>query len=125
MNLIQRTGYYIGGFSVGLILLAFFLNGKKASCSYGPDARVLKNISTKKLAYSDAVLLTMSQKNIDTLAIKHLLLKGDIDFSNDQSDPRKKPCGIFYIEDDFKEKSIALVVENCDSIATLLNLYIE
>ncbi len=39
MKLIQRIGYYLGGFSIGLVILAFFLNGKKTSCSYGPDAR--------------------------------------------------------------------------------------
>ena len=49
MTLIQRIGYYLGGFSIGLVILAFFLNGKKTSCSYGPDSRVLKNINSKKL----------------------------------------------------------------------------
>ena len=56
MKLIHRIGYYLGGFSIGLIFLAFILSGKKASCSYGLDARVLKNISTKQLVYSQNVL---------------------------------------------------------------------
>lgn len=125
MKLIQRIGYYLGGFSLGLIILAFFLNGKKVSCSYGPDARVLKNINSKTLKYSDDVLFVMTEKNIDSNTIKHALSKGDINFNNVNSDPRKEPCSIYYIEDDFNEKEIALVVENCDSTATLLNLYIE
>lgn len=125
MKLIQRIGYYLGGFSLGLILLAFFLNGKKASCSYGPDARVLKNINSKSLIYSDEVLTTMGQKNIDTTIIKRVLFKGDINFNNDKSNPRKVPCGIYCIEDDYNDKEIALIVENCDSTATLLNLYIK
>jgi hypothetical protein len=123
MNLIQRIGYYLGGFSLGLIILAFFLNGKKTSCSYGPDARVLKNINSKKLIYSDAVLSVMDQQKIDTNTIKYVLLKGDINFNSDKSDPRKTPCGIYCIEDDYDDKEIALIVENCDSTATLLNLF--
>ena len=51
MTLLQRIGYYLGGFSIGLIILAFFLNGKKVSCDYGPEARVLKNINTKKSSF--------------------------------------------------------------------------
>ncbi|ALJ04012.1 hypothetical protein APS56_02070 [Pseudalgibacter alginicilyticus] len=125
MKLIQRIGYYLGGFSLGLIILAFFLSGKKTSCSYGPEARVLKNINSKTLEYTDDVLLIMQDKNIDSITIKHVLLKGDINFSNNKTEPRKAPCGTYYIQNDFNENPIALVVENCDSTATLLNLYIE
>lgn len=125
MKLLQRIGYYLGGFSLGLIILAFFFNGKKTSCSYGPEARVLKNINSKPLKYSDDVLLIISNKNIDTIAIKHALLKGDINFSSEKTESRKEPCGIYHIEDDFNEKEISLIVENCDSTATLLDLYIE
>ncbi|MFB9057677.1 DUF4258 domain-containing protein [Mariniflexile ostreae] len=125
MKLIQRIGYYLVGFSLGLVVLAFFFNGKKTSCSYGPEARVLKNINLKTLAYSTTALRTMEQEHIDTVTVKEILLKGDINFNNDKSDSRKKPCGTYYIEEDFKDKTIALLVENCDSTATLLDLYIE
>ena len=64
MKLIQRIGYYLGGFAIGLVVLAFFLSGKKTSCSYGPEARVIKNISTKKLAYSKAVNSAIEINNI-------------------------------------------------------------
>ena len=62
MTLLQRVGYYLGGFSMGLIILAFFLNGKHVSCSYGPEARVLKDISTKKVVYNDAVTISYFKK---------------------------------------------------------------
>ncbi|WP_100611555.1 DUF4258 domain-containing protein [Confluentibacter lentus] len=123
MTLLQRIGYYLGGFSIGLIILAFFLNGKKVSCSYGPDARVLKNINSKKIVYSDAIQVFMNEHKLDTSMISHVLKKGDINFS--KSDPRQKPCAIYSIEGDFNEKDILLSVENCDSIATLLNLSIK
>jgi len=116
MKLIQRIGYYLGGFSLGLIILAFFLNGKKVSCDYGPDARVLKNINSKTTKYNDNVV-------IDTTAMRYVLKEGDINFS--ESDTRKKPCGIYVIEGDYNEKEITLTIENCDSIATITNFKIK
>lgn len=123
MKLVQRFAYYFGGFSVGLILLAFFLNGKKASCSYGLDARVLKNINSKTILFSDEAKSIIKEKGIDTIAINYVLFKGDINFSN--SDSRKEPCGIYSIEGEYNNKEIILLVENCDSIATLKDLKIE
>ena len=122
MKLIQRIGYYLGGFSIGLVILAFFLNGKKTSCSYGPDARVLKNINSKRLLYSQNVETLLNNKTIDTLAIRYILKKGDINFS--ESYPRQKPCGTYSIQGDYNNKDAVLTVENCDSIATIVNFKI-
>ncbi|MDO5980505.1 hypothetical protein [Flavivirga spongiicola] len=123
MKLIQRVGYYLGGFSIGLIILAFFLNGKKTSCSYGPDARVLKNIRLKKIVYSNHIQSHLEDYNLDSVAINYILKKGSIDFS--KSNARQKPCGMYNIEGEFEKKDIILTVENCDSIATITTLKIE
>ena len=123
MKLIQRIGYYLGGFSIGLIILAFFLNGKKTSCSYGPDARVLKNINSKTIVFNTLVFSYIDDKIIDSTEIRRILKKGDINFSD--SDPRTKPCGVYMVEGEFNEKDIVLTVENCDSIATITDLKIE
>tara|TARA_R110002050_G_scaffold296426_1_gene456424 strand:- start:78340 stop:78717 length:378 start_codon:yes stop_codon:yes gene_type:complete len=123
MTLIQRIGYYLGGFSIGLVILAFFLNGKKASCSYGPDARVLKNINTKKIIYSNIVKSYLSNNIGDSTKINYVLKKGDINFS--KSKTRQEPCGVYIIEGDYKEEEIVLTVENCDSIATIINIKVE
>ena len=120
MTLLQRIGYYLGGFSIGLIILAFFLNGKKVSCDYGPEARVLKNINTKKIVFSEAIITDLSAKKLDSTTISYLLKKGDVDFS--KSTPREKPCGIYTIEGEYKDKEILMTVQNCDSIATILNI---
>lgn len=117
MKLIQRLGYYLGGFSVGLIVLAFFLSGKKTSCSYGPNARVLKNISTKKLIYSEVVREAIDEELIDTSSISYLLTKGNVNFS--KSNTKLDACKIYVIEESIQEKEVALTVENCDSIATI------
>ena len=49
MKILYRFGYYLGGFSVGLIFLAFIFNGKKTSCNYSPSARVKDNILQKEI----------------------------------------------------------------------------
>ena len=123
MKLIQRIGYYLGGFSLGLVILAFFLNGKKTSCSYGPDARVLKNIRLKKIIYSDIVNSELTINNLDSTALNYVLKKGNINFS--ESNARQKPCGVYMIEGDYNEKEIVLTIENCDSIATITNFRID
>jgi hypothetical protein len=123
MTLIQRIGYYLGGFSLGLIILAFFLNGKKVSCSYGPDARVLKNIRLKTLLYSEGVQAQLSNYKLDSTAVHYILKKGNINFS--ESKVRQKPCGIYVVEGDYKAQDISLTVENCDSTATITQFRIE
>jgi hypothetical protein len=123
MKLIQRVGYYLGGFSVGLILLAFFLSGKKASCSYGLDARVLKNISTKQQLFSSRVQNDINNNVIDTTTISYILKKGDVNFS--KSNTKLDSCKIYVIEGNYNEKDIALTIENCDSIATIKEVIIK
>lgn len=120
MKLIQRIGYYLGGFSMGLIILAFFLNGKKVSCDYSPQARVLKNINTKEIVYSEAINNALLEKEIDSLTIVYLLKRGDVNFS--KSEPRQEPCGVYTIEGTYNEKDLLLTVENCELTATILNI---
>ncbi|CAH8286066.1 hypothetical protein EV196_106188 [Mariniflexile fucanivorans] len=122
MKLIQRIGYYLGGFSLGLVILAFFLSGKKTSCSYGPDARVLKNIRLKKIQYTNGIQTQLLSNNLDSVAVDYILRKGNINFS--ESNAREKPCGIYLVEGDYNEKEITLTVQNCDSIATITNFRI-
>ena len=56
MKLIQRVAWYSGGFIIGIIVLMFFLSGKKTSCDYSPNARTLKNIRSKVMKISPEVL---------------------------------------------------------------------
>ena len=120
MKLIQRIGYYLGGFSLGLIILAFIFNGKKTSCAYGPEARVIKNISSKTITLNPDVEAILISKAIDSTMINNALINGQVNFS--ESDSRKKPCGIFVIESEILEESVKLTIKNCDSIATLQDI---
>ncbi|WP_242204659.1 hypothetical protein [Aestuariivivens insulae] len=114
MKLIQRIGYYLGGFAIGLVILAFFFSKKKTSCSYGPEARVLKNINSKTINYSDAINLS------DSTLIKQVLKHGNVNFT--ESKPRQEPCGLYVIEDTHNDKTIALTLQNCDSIVKLIDI---
>ncbi|HMC00862.1 MAG TPA: DUF4258 domain-containing protein [Flavobacteriaceae bacterium] len=117
MKLIQRIGYYLGGFSIGLVLLAFFLNGKRASCDYGPQARVLKKINSKNIEYSTSVAKLFEEDKIDSASIKNVLLNGKINFS--KSDARKKPCGLYFIENKQDNENISMIIENCDDLVII------
>lgn len=81
MKFYQRFAYYIFGFSIGLVFLFFILNGKETSCSYFPNARVLKDLRSKPFHYSDAAKEKLAQNWVDSVAIKNTLTYGDVDFS--------------------------------------------
>ncbi|MCB0463279.1 MAG: hypothetical protein R2816_08180 [Flavobacteriaceae bacterium] len=123
MKFIHRLGYYLGGFSIGLIFLAFFLSGKRASCDYGPDARVLKNIGLKQLQYAENVEAMMNSNVIDSTIISMILKQGDVNFS--ESNTKLETCKIYVVEKTVEDKEIALTVENCEQIATVKNISIK
>lgn len=117
MKFIYRVGYYLGGFSIGLIILAFFLQGKKTSCDYGPNARTTKNISNKIKVYSSEAELAMDEFHMDTLTVSNLIRYGTVDFS--KSDTESEKCKTYHIDNSFKEEDFVLLIKNCDSIATI------
>ncbi|MEY8848967.1 hypothetical protein AB9K26_09135 [Psychroserpens sp. XS_ASV72] len=118
MKFIHRVGYYLGGFSIGLIVLAFFLSGKNFSCDYGPNARTIKNISIKKKTYSESAKASMQSKAIDSTVVMELIKTGDVNFS--KSDTKAEGCKTYYIENSLNEKPMELTIKNCDSTATIL-----
>jgi len=119
MKFIHRLGYYLGGFAIGLIILTFFLSGKNASCDYGPNARTVKNISSKTIAYKPEVASFLSAKRIDTMTVKQLIQYGTVMFS--KSDTKSEPCKMYHVENNYKKQTVEMKVENCDSIATVLD----
>jgi len=121
MKFIHRLGYYLGGFSIGLILLAFFLSGKKTSCDYMPQARTIKNLKSKKFEVSQDAKLDIPLERIDSLFVRELLEYGEIRFR--ESEPRIKPCGTYtIISDPSENESYLLKLQNCDSLLVITNL---
>lgn len=123
MKFIHRLGYYLGGFSIGLILLAFFLSGKRTSCDYGPNARVIKNIGLKQLQYDGSVEDMLNLKTIDSATIALVLKQGNVNFS--ESNTKLETCKLYVIEKTVENKEIALTVENCKDIATVKKVSVK
>jgi hypothetical protein len=113
MKLVYRFGFFFGGFSIGLVFLMFFLSGKKTSCAYGPDARVLKNIQIKRIQYSESVQQQLNSNTIDTLTLMSVFKGADINFG--KSNTKSVPCKTYRVVGDDYEMD----VENCERIATI------
>jgi len=108
MKFYQRFAYYIFGFSIGLVFLFFILNGKETSCSYFPNARVLKDLRSKPFHYSDAAKEKLTQKWVDTADIKKTLTYGDVDFDRSNI---KEGSGKLYTVEGKNSKNEKITVE--------------
>ncbi|RMA64466.1 hypothetical protein BXY75_1342 [Ulvibacter antarcticus] len=123
MNFARRLVFYIGGFIIGLILLFFFLGGKKTSCDYGPEARTLKNIRIKPRYFSNNVLSKLKEKGLDTSSVTVLLKSGDVLFSESNTD--LDSCKIYVIQGVAFKRKCKMKVENCNDKATILELQVN
>jgi hypothetical protein len=123
MHIAKRFGFYGFGFVIGLLLLFFFLNGKKAGCDYGPDARTLKNIKIKQRVFSTQSLQALKQNNLDTSAVSSLLRFGDVNFG--ESNTKLDSCKVYVIEGFVKNTNLKMNVQNCDKTATITSLVLQ
>src|SRR6056300_580612 len=117
MKLLYRLGYYLAGFSVGLIFLAFIFSGKKTSCNYGPSARVKNDLLQKTIQISSDLQSRYPQLKDSTL--RAFIEKGSIDFS--KSKTKLDSCRIYFIELE-EETSSFLEVANFKKQVKVLNL---
>jgi len=113
----KRFALYGFGFLMGIGLVFFFLGGKKASCNWLPNDRMLKIIRSKQINYSDNINDAISTKKIDSTDINDILLYGDIDFSKSQT--KNNPCRKYLINGENDQKNMSITVKICDSIATI------
>lgn len=113
MRLLHRFGYYLGGFAIGLIILAFFFSGKKTSCAYFPQARTLKKLKSIPYTISNEAESSMKRLAIDTLVINRLLHLGEVNFG--KSETRKEPCKVYYINGETASgKALELQLDLCN-----------
>lgn len=115
-----RFTLYGIGFAIGIVLVFFFLGGKKASCNWLPNDRILNIISQKKITFSEEVNNKLSSTETDSLDVMQLLERGDIDFSKSQV--KNEPCRNYWIEGLVDQKNLVITVEICDSIAMVKTL---
>ncbi|WP_343486393.1 DUF4258 domain-containing protein [Allomuricauda sp. d1] len=124
MVLLKRIGWYLVGLSIGLVFLMFFLKKKSEETGvefcYLPNCRVLKDIRSKPLSFSEEVLAKMESVQMDSMTIVSFLKDGDIDFA--ESDAKANPCKLYKINKDFDGRRFTLDVENCNERAILKGL---
>ncbi|TVZ51645.1 hypothetical protein [Dokdonia sp. Hel_I_53] len=121
MHLLKRIAFYLGGFSIGLILLAFFFSGKKTSCAYFPEARVLKQLRAKPYTMTQDVTSSLTTLQLDTVTINRMLKVGDVDFG--ESETRREPCGHYVIYGDSPEgTTLKMELENCLEEVQIISL---
>jgi hypothetical protein len=108
MKFYQRFAYYSFGMIIGMIFLFMFLNGKDMSCSYFPNARVLKDIRSKPFYYSDESKAKLMQKWVDTSDIRKTLTYGDVIFSKSNIPSGR---GKLYVIEGKNSKNEAITLE--------------
>jgi hypothetical protein len=116
----QRFTLYGIGFAMGIVIVFFFLGGKRASCNWLPNDRILNIIERKQLRYGDQIEQNLKEAEADSLDIRAILKDGDIDFSKSQV--KNEPCRLYWIDGKGKQSSLLISVELCDSIATVSSL---
>ncbi len=115
MTFKQRLPYYLFGFVLGIIIVVFVFIKKNTTFDYGPNARVLKNIRTKNIIYSQEIIERMQSLKIDSSKINEILKDGNVDIWNKI---KTDSC----IEYKIELKEISLTINNCDSVAYINNL---
>lgn len=111
MGLLKRFGYYFGGFVIGTVILLFVLDKKEASCDYSPNARVLKNISTKEHAIHSEVFTFLESNHVDTSFLSITLKKGNVLFKESQT--QLDSCKVYVIQGVDTWKDWKLSLQNC------------
>ncbi len=119
----RRFSLYGFGFFIGILLVFFFLGGKKTSCNWLPNDRMLKIIRSKQINYSTEATQVLNTKKVDSADIAQILIRGEIDFS--KSNVKNNPCRKYLINGNDEQKNIALTVQICDSIATIQKILLE
>lgn len=121
---IKRLGYFLVGLSIGIVFLSFFLKKKAnetgVSFCYLPNCRVLKDMRSKPIEYSDRISEMLQNKEIDSLTINYFFLEGDIDFSS--SDTKSEPCKTYIIAGEINLAEVTMEVKNCPNKVLVLGL---
>ena len=123
MTFKQRLPFFLGGLTIGIIIVVFVFGKKNTTFDYGPNARVLKNIRIKERVFSEKALGILNTYEIDTAKISQILKKGDVDLRNKI---KLDSCLYKYkIQGKQDLKNITLTVTNCETMAIIEDISIE
>ena len=115
-----RFTLYGIGFAIGIVMVFFFLGGKKASCNWLPNDRILNIIQQKQISFSPVVKDQLLNSETDSLDIMLMLTRGEIDFSKSQV--KNDPCRNYWIDGIQDQEGLIITVELCDSTAVVKTL---
>ncbi len=119
MKFKHRLAYYLFGLCMGGFLVTVIFNKRGQDFCYLPNCRVLKNIRTKGVTYSEHALSKIDQKLASKDDIAKSLLYGDVDFSKSNV-PHKGGGKTYVIEGrNFNNEDIILTVTNYENKAVL------
>ncbi|MDO5608484.1 MAG: DUF4258 domain-containing protein [Capnocytophaga sp.] len=105
MPLIKRIGFYLLGFSIGVVFLAFFFKEKRTEFCYMPNCRVLKELRSKPLEFA------VNQEGLTPDDVNQIFTEGDVLFS--KSDTHALPCKIYVVKGKTRNGEWLLTTQNC------------
>ena len=115
----KRLRYYLIGVGIGTLMVMVMLSSRDdIQCSYFPNARVIKNISDKKLEFTEKAQCQYNCMGYTEVTMGNLLKAGDVDFG--KSETKNDSCNVYYVSSKFEEKKVVAYFRNCDSTATVL-----
>ena len=108
MNFYKKIKFFSFGLLIGTFFLIAMLNGKKLSCNYGPESRVINNLKQKKWIFDNEI------KALDSLNLIEFLENSKVVFN--KSNTRKDSCKVYYLRGVLKYKRMVIKAENCSKI---------
>ncbi|MDG1682392.1 MAG: hypothetical protein P8H49_04480 [Flavobacteriaceae bacterium] len=111
MKLSNRLIYFMGGFLIGILILTFIWDKKNTKFPYLPDARVLNDVNSKNVHYSQKLHSAFAKNIITANQVQDILKNGDVNFS--KSNTKLDSCNVYVIEKIIKTKNYSVILENC------------
>ena len=108
MSFFKRLIYYSFGFLIGAIILSFIFSGKKTTCNYSPNDRVIADISKKSLTGNFKINET---DFIDSTRFFKFIKSAKVNFS--QSDTKVDSCKIYTVSGYENGINKNLKLKNC------------
>lgn len=111
MKLSNRLIYFMGGFLIGICILIFIWDKKNTKFPYMPDARVINDVNSKNVHYSNKLHTAFAKNIITASQVQDILKNGNVNFS--KSNTKLDSCKIYVIEKILSTKNYSISVENC------------
>jgi len=111
MKLSNRLIYFMGGFLIGILILTFIWDKKNTKFPYLPDARVLNDVNSKNVHYSQKLHSAFAKNIITANQVQDILKNGDVNFS--KSNTKLDSCNVYVIEKIINTKNCSVSLENC------------